>query len=231
MKFSSLAVAALALGGCASGSQLGPNIAAGTAAYDVIPAGQAASAVASDYKIGSLDALDVTVFQEPELSAKGLQVDSAGQIAFPLVGSVEARGKTATQLARELELLFGAKYLKDPQVTVTVASSVSQKVSVQGEVTEPGVYPLNGPATLLDVLSMAKGETEVASLNQIVVFRNLDGQRMGAVFDVGSIRRGEADDPVIQGNDLVVVGYSSARRFWRNVTNAAPVFNVFKPVL
>ncbi len=114
---------------------------------------------------------------------------------------------------------------------MTVASSVSQKVSVQGEVTEPGVYQLTGPTTLLEVMSMAKGETELATLDQVVVFRNVEGQRMGAVFDVASIRRGEAADPVIQGNDLVVVGYSAARRFWRNVLTAAPLFNVFRPVL
>ena len=222
---------ALVLTACASGTQLGPNLSSGTAAYQVIPAGQAASAVASDYRIGALDALDVTVFQEPELSSKGLQVDASGRVAFPLVGSIDVKGKTAPQVARELELLFGAKYLKDPQVTVSVATSVSQKVSVQGEVAEPGVYPITGPTTLLDVISMAKGETEVASLNQIVVFRTVDGQRMGAVFDVGSIRRGEADDPVIKGNDLVVVGYSAARRFWQNVRTAAPLLNVFRPVL
>ena len=75
---------------------------------------------------------------------------------------------------------------------MTVASSVSQKVSIQGEVAEPGVYQLTGPTTLLDVISMAKGETEIATLDQVVVFRNINGQRMGAVFDVASIRRGEA---------------------------------------
>lgn len=231
MKRTTLPIIALLLAGCASSDQLGPNLSAGSAAYQVIPAGPSAAAVATDYRIGALDKLDVTVFQEPELSTKGIQVDASGSIALPLVGSVGVEGKTTSQLSRELELLLGAKYLKEPQVTVTVASSVSQKVSVQGEVTEPGVYQLNGPATLLDVISMAKGETEVATLNQVVVFRNVEGQRMGAVFDVASIRRGEAADPVIQGNDLVVVGYSAARRFWRNVLTAAPLFNVFRPVL
>jgi polysaccharide export outer membrane protein len=192
---------------------------------------QAVKEAAADYRIGALDAVDVTVFQEPELSAKALQVDASGRIALPLVGTVSAQGKTASQLSRELELLFGERYLRDPQVTVTVASSVSQKVSVQGEVTEPGVYPLNGPTTLLDVISMAKGESELARLKEVVVFRNIDNQRMGAVFDVESIRRGEAADPMIQGNDLVVVGYSGAKRFWQNVVNAAPVFNIFRPIL
>lgn len=231
MRLSLPILTAAILSGCASSNQLGAGLSAGPAAYAVVPAGQSATSAAADYRIGSLDTLDVTVFQEPELSTKGIQVDASGRIALPLIGSVDVKGKTASQLARELELLFGAKYLKEPQVTVTVASSVSQKVSVQGEVTEPGVYPLTGPTTLLDVISMAKGETEVATLDQVVVFRDVDGQRMGAVFDVASIRRGEAADPVIQGNDLVVVGYSAARRFWRNVLTAAPLFNVFRPIL
>ena len=121
-----------------------------------------------------------------------IQVDASGQIALPLVGSVEAEGKTASELSTDIEKLFGEKYLKDPQVTVSVATSVSQRVSIQGEVTEPGVYQVSGPTTLLEVLSMAKGETDIAKLNEVVIFRNINGQRMGAVFDVASIRRGQA---------------------------------------
>jgi polysaccharide biosynthesis/export protein len=98
-------------------------------------------------------------------------------------------------------------------------------------VSQPGIYPLTGPTTLLDVISMAKGETDVAKLQEVVVFRTIKGQRMGAVFNVASIRRGEAADPVIEGNDLVVVGYSAARRFWRDVISAAPLLNVFRPVV
>lgn len=216
--------------GCASTPQLSSNISAGESAYQVIPAAGQSESV-TDYRIGPLDALDVTVFQEPELSAKAIQVDASGRIALPLVGSVNVQDKTAAQVTQELEQMLGEKYLKNPQVTVTVATSVSQKVSVQGEVTEPGVYPLSGPTRLLDVISMAKGETDVATLNQVVVFREVDGHRMGAVFDVTNIRRGEAPDPVIQGNDLVVVGYSAAKRFWANIVRAAPLFNVFRPVL
>ncbi|HEX5258799.1 MAG TPA: polysaccharide biosynthesis/export family protein [Sphingomicrobium sp.] len=188
------------------------------------------TAALADYRIGSLDTLDVTVFEEPDLSAKGIEVDASGQIALPLVGSVQAKGKTASELASELEKLFGTKYLRNPEVTVSVASSVSQKVSVQGEVVQPGVYQLTGPTTLLDVLSLAKGETEVAKLDQVVVFRNIKGQRMGAVFNVDGIRRGEAADPVIQGNDLVVVGYSAASKLWQNIIHAAPLIGIFTRV-
>lgn len=218
------------LAACASTPPLSSQISAGSSAYSVIPAEDRAGAATGDYKIGPLDTLDVTVFQEPDLSAKAIEVDASGRIALPLIGSIDAKGKTASELSAELEGLFGTKYLRNPQVTVTVASSVSQKVSVQGEVAQPGVYQLTGPTTLLDVMSMAKGETEIAKLNEVVVFRNVNGERMGAVFDVASIRRGEAPDPVIRGNDLVVVGYSSARRFWRDVVSAAPLFNVFTRV-
>ena len=221
---------AVLLAACAGNPPVA-SLPSGSAAYSVIPAavptGQDAVA---DYKIGPLDAVDVVVYGEPDLSAKALQVDAAGQIALPLIGTVDAKGKTPAELSRQLEQLLGARYLRDPQVTVTVASSVSQKVSIEGEVTEPGVYPMSGPTTLLGALAMAKGETNVAMLRQVVVFRTVNGQRMGAVFDVSSIRRGQAADPVIQGNDMVVVGYSSAKRFWNNVVTAAPLFNIFRPV-
>lgn len=219
------------LGACAQDARLSSTIPTGAAAYGVIPAFNAAPADLGSYRIGPLDTLDVTVFQEPELSVKAMQVDAAGLIALPLVGSVDARGKTALELSEELKSMFGAKYLKNPQVTVTVASSVSQKISIQGQVAEPGVYPVSGPTTLLEVISLAKGETDLAKLNEVVVFRNINGQRMGAVFDIGSIRRGEAADPVMQSSDLVVVGYSSARRFWQNILRATPILGVFTRVV
>jgi polysaccharide export outer membrane protein len=230
MKIFWLIASAAFLSGCAAQKMQQGVLPSGASAYAVLGADSAGAASPSDYRIGPLDKLDVTVFQEPELSAKEIQVDASGNIALPLVGSVNARDKTARDLSKELEVLFDAHYLRDSQVTVTVASSVSQKVSIQGEVSQPGVYQLNGPTTLLDVISMAKGETELAKLQEVVVFRSVDGQRMGAVFDVASIRRGGAADPVIHGNDLVVVGYSAAKRFWRNVVSAAPLFNVFRPV-
>jgi polysaccharide export outer membrane protein len=229
MKRLLICLALMAVSACTSSADVAGNMPRGAAAYAVIPSNPTAAAI-SDYHIGPLDSVDVTVFQEPELSVKAVQVDASGRIALPLVGTVDASGKTASELSRELEQKFGEKYLNNPQVTVVVAGSVSQKIAVQGEVTEPGVYDIKGPTTLLEVLSLAKGETNVASLKEVVVFRNINGKRMGAVFDVGSIRRGESNDPQVQGNDLVVVGYSAARRFWRDVMTGVPLLNVFRVV-
>jgi polysaccharide export outer membrane protein len=231
MRLGFFVMAALALAGCATESSKVTNMPSGAAAYGMMQAGQPPAGTTVDYRIGALDAIDVNVFQEPELSVKAIQVDASGSISLPLVGSVSAKGKTTSQLSAEISQALGARYLRNPQVTVTVASSVSQKVSIQGEVVEPGVYQLSGPTTLLDVMSMAKGESEIASLDQVVVFREINGQRMGAVFDVASIRRGQAADPRIQGNDLIVVGFSSARRFWKNILSASPLFNVFRPLV
>ena len=231
MKYVGTAIFLAMLATTATAKPDATNLPSGVAAYSVIPATSANTNTAvADYRIGPLDTVDVTVYQEPDLSAKALQVDAAGQIALPLVGTVQATGKTPAELSRELETILGSKYLRNPQVTVTVAASVSQKVSIQGEVKDPGVYPLSGPTTLLGVLSMAKGETEVASLKEVVVFRDINGQHMGATFDVASIRRGQSADPTIQGNDLIVVGSSGAKKFWRNVVNAAPVFSIFRPL-
>jgi polysaccharide export outer membrane protein len=229
MKHGFALFAIVVLSGCAANSPPA-NMPSGTAAYSVIPAVPATAETSlADYLIGPLDTLDISVFGEPDLSVKALRVDSGGLIALPLVGTVEAKGKSPAELSRTLEHLLGERYLRDPQVTITVAASVSQKVSVQGEVADPGVYPLSGPTTLLDVISMAKGETDLATLNQVVVFRTIKGQRMGAVFDIASIRRGQSADPVIEANDMVVVGYSSAKRFWKNVVSAAPIFSMFRP--
>ena len=216
------------LSACAS-SHLSEDLPRGAAAYQLMPAAGADKSLAT-YRISPLDSVDVTVFGEPDLSVKEVQVDAAGGLALPLVGTVAAAGKTTAELSRDLERLLGQKYLRDPQVTATVSTSVAQKVSVQGEVTQPGVFELTGPTSLLEAISMAKGELRTARLDQVVVFRSIDGKRMGAVFDVQAIRDGRANDPQILGNDTIVVGFSSAQRFWRDIISSSPLLNIFRPI-
>ncbi|HJQ15600.1 MAG TPA: polysaccharide biosynthesis/export family protein [Allosphingosinicella sp.] len=221
--------ALMTVAACATSGANRSNLPHGSAAYQVIPPA-APGEMSADYKIGPLDSIDVNVYQEPDLSVKKVQVDASGNVALPLVGTVAASGKTASELSKELATRFEAKYLNNPQVTVVVASSVSQKVVVQGEVTEPGVYEIKGPTTLLEAISLAKGETRVAALKDVAVFRNVNGQRMGAVFDINSIRAGQAKDPELVGNDVVVVGFSAGKSMWRDVLSATPLLNIFRPL-
>jgi polysaccharide export outer membrane protein len=216
-----------AISACAS-SNLGAGLASGNMAYNVVPA--ATSMVApAEYLIGPLDALDISVLQEPDLSAKAAPVDAFGNVNLPLIGDIKASGKTAGQLAREVASRYSERYLKNPQVSVVVAKPVAQKVAVQGEVVQPGIYPIEGPTTLLGALSLAKGETQLAALNDVVVFRQVNGQRAGAVFDVRQIRSGQAPDPQIRSNDMVIVGYSGSRRAWRDIVSSMPLLNIFRP--
>lgn len=230
MRRVSIAIAcSVVLCSCATSERPSADLPRGAAAYAAMPAASANGGL-EDYRIGALDSLDVNVLQEPELSVKRLQVDATGNVSLPLVGSVAAAGKTTSELSAEIARRLGAKYLVNPQVTVAVSGSVSQKVVVQGAVTEPGVYEIKGRTTLLEALSMAKGETRIAMLKEVVVFRTVGGTRMGAVFDVASIRTGEAEDPEILGNDVVVVAQSNAKSVWRDVLGAVPILNVFRPL-
>lgn len=223
--FSLIAVAAV-LSGCHPGA--GEALPHGASAYAAVPAATA-DRPPSDYRINPLDVLSVTVFREPDLTFKELQVDASGSLLFPLIGNVRAAGKTANELSTEMAERLDQRYLRNPQVSVVIASSVSQRVTVEGSVNEPGVYEIGGAATLLEALARAKSPTRTAALNQVVVFRTVNGQRMGAVFNIGDIRNGRAPDPAILGGDVVVVGFSSVKGAFRDLLSTAPLLNVFRP--
>lgn len=213
------------LAGCA-GPNIGPNVNVGANAYAVIPAPSGEQAIL-DYVIGPLDTVDITVFQEPDMTSKGLRVDAAGNIAMPLIGRVSASGRTTTELAAEIERRLGERFYVNPQVSVVVNGSVSQRVTVEGQVEEPGIYQIQGPTTLLDAIALAKGEAENAALRQVVVIRVIDGKRMAAAFDIERIRRGDDLDPAIFGKDVIVVGHSNRKQIWHDLLKAAPLLNAF----
>jgi len=181
----------------------------------------------TEYRIGTSDVISLSVLGEPELSIPTLRVDSAGKVNVPLVGTVTALGKTASELAAEIERGLSPRYLIDPQVTINVNETASQRVTVEGEVAQPGVYPITGPTTLLDVLALSRGPTRTAKLREVAIFRNMGGQQMAAKFDVRAIRRGEAANPEVRGNDIVVVGFDRLEGVWRDFLSAAPAFTVF----
>jgi polysaccharide export outer membrane protein len=215
----------LLLGGCSHR----PSLPDGTAAYATFPAPHSDHATDA-YRIGPLDTLAVNVFQEADLSTAAVQVDASGRVLLPLIGQMDADGKTSTELASQIADKLRAKYLTDPQVSVIVSDSVSQHVTLNGAVTEPGVYAIKGRTTLLDALAMAKGTSRVAALDQVAVFRIVNGKRVGGLFNVSKINRGEAPDPEILGEDTIVVGLSNVKAAWRDILTAAPLLTTFSYV-
>lgn len=216
-------VCLLLTAGCAQ-SLRGPDVRVGEEARALMP--PVSEAAPLDYLIGPLDTLDITVFDEPEISSKGTPVDAAGNLSLPLIGQVRAAGLSASALADVLHDRY-SRYYVNPRATVSVASAASQRITVQGQVGEPGIYDMRGATTLLDAVALAKGETENAALREILIIRYVEGQRTAALFDLNRIRRGEDADPAIRARDVIVVGHSNVKQAWHDTLRAAPLLNVF----
>lgn len=172
--------------------------------------------------VGPLDSIQVSVFGVPELSRE-MQVDAGGQIAMPLIGSLDARGKSASELAFEIEQQLARSYVRNPDVTVNIVRSVSQVVTVDGEVVEPGLYPVTNQMTLLRAIASARGLSEFAKQDDVVILRTVEGRKLAGLYSVAAIRRGLYDDPSIYANDIVVVGDSPQRRLFRDLVSVAPL--------
>jgi polysaccharide export outer membrane protein len=113
--------------------------------------------IGPNYILGPEDVIKIDVLDVPELSKTTVRVANDGMISLPLIGRVRAAGLTAEQLRKELEDKWGENYLQDPQVTVFVNQFKAKPVSVIGAVEKPGLYPLTGRRTLIEMLSMAGG--------------------------------------------------------------------------
>jgi len=177
------------------------------------------------YKIGPLDVLEISVFKVSDLS-KVVQVSDAGTVNVPLIGEITAGGRTAREVEKELTKKWGAKYLQNPQVTVFVKEFNSQRVTVEGAVKKPGVFPIQGRMTLLQAIATAQGLNDNSD-STVIVFREQQGKRAAARFDVAQIRNGKADDPKLQAGDVIVAGKSAMKETFNNFIKALPIASVF----
>lgn len=219
-----LSVAAM-LGGCATSRPLTSTerltVVEGS---NVLPAPDRSDLTAADRPalIGPLDTIQVDVFNVPALSRE-MQVDSSGRIAMPLAGTIEARGRTAAELSRVIETALRQRYVRNPEVIVNIKSSVSQVVTIDGQVNEPGLYPVTNQMTLMRVIASARGMSEFAKQEDVVILRTVQNQRMAGLYNVAAIRRGTYDDPPVYANDVIIVGDSPQRRMFRDFVSVSPL--------
>lgn len=183
------------------------------------------------YVIGPLDKITVDVYGVEELT-RSVQVDASGEIALPLVGTVTAAGKTPLELANIVSTKLKARYVRDPQVTVSVDTG-AQTVAIDGQVNTPGLYPVVGRMTLMRAIASAKGLADFAQPSYVVVYRRVNGQEMAALYDLRAIRNGIYADPDIFANDIVYVGEDSKRRVFEKVISsgvllAAPLVTLLR---
>ncbi|EQB33142.1 polysaccharide biosynthesis/export family protein [Sphingobium ummariense] len=189
------------------------------AAYAVVPP---PPAVGMDYRIAPDDVLRIQIYHEPDLSLEDAQVTAAGMVRMPLIGDVSVAGLSAGEASDVIAGRLGERYLVSPQVTVFVKKAVGRRITVDGEVREPGLFPVDGRLTLVQAVALAKGPTRLASLGQVVVVRQIQGQRQAAMFDLAAIRRGKAADPEILPGDMVIVGLSRAKAILGGALLAVP---------
>ncbi len=173
--------------------------------------------------VGPYDKLIIDVYGMKDLSARPVTVDAGGSISFPLTGSFQVAGMTAAEIEQELRRRLTQAYVRNPQVSVNFEEINSQIVTVDGQVTRPGLYPVLDRMTLMQSVARAEGLTEFAKEDDVVIFRNVQGQRYVALYNLGAIRRGYYDDPQIYAGDIVVVGESRGRRLFRDILAAVPL--------
>lgn len=163
-----------------------------------------------------LDVLKVEVFGVEELSRE-VQVDAAGTIDYPLVGSLTAAGLTIGELSLVLEERLRNTYVLDPDVSARIIERAERHVTVGGEVTKPGRYPIEGPVTLMEAVALGGGMDEYAAHDEVLVFRTVGDDRYIGVYDVKGIARGNYPDPTVYPKDIVMVGDSPGRRRLENI--------------
>jgi polysaccharide export outer membrane protein len=225
VRFPLLAGALFAM--CVSSALAAPN---DTVRVGALPAPDTATAATSpdgDYRIGPLDVLDVAVLHVPEMTTT-VRVSGSGQISLPLVGDIPANGRTAMELQRDIGHRL-ENMVQTPQVTIFIKEYASQRVTVEGEVNQPGIYPIEGKTTLLQAVALAHGTSQVAKLNDVTVFRTVDGRRLSAVFNLKDIRGGKLSDPEVFGNDVIEVNASGSKSVFRNIITAVPLATLFRP--
>lgn len=220
-----MAAAALAMSACAAGR--GGSVPYEPAGF-VAPDAQAEPVAAASQPIGALDELKISVFQVESLTGD-FKVDANGRIDYPLLGEVQAQGRTTEELRQALATGLSQKYLQSPNVQVAFKERAEQKVTVDGAVAQPGVYVVKGPTTLIQAVALARGTTQDANPSRVYVFRTIQGKRVAGAFDLKMIRRAQAEDPTIYGNDVVVVDGDSSRAMIQTLLQTVPVLGMLRP--
>lgn len=170
-----------------------------------LPSSGAPEAAGNDTSLGAGDVFDVRVFGEEELTGS-YRVAQDGSIDFPLVGRLAVEGLEPTQIA---DLVTGrlrdGQFMMNPQVSVLVREYNSKRISVLGSVTRPGTFSMTAGLTLVQAISLAGGFTSLASRNDIVVTRRVNGELRRYNVRADDVTEGRSDDFPLGAGDTIYV--------------------------
>lgn len=173
------------------------------------------------------DRLNLIVHREPQLSLDAVQIDEAGGFDAPVAGRIQAAGRTTAEVAEDVRARLARDYLVAPSVSVNVADHASHLVTVEGAVTQPGLYTFPPGTTLLGGIALARGPLRVARQDQVAIFRSVAGARSVAVFDLARVRSGEMVDPRLEPGDRILIGFSGLGQAWQDFLSSASVLALF----
>ena len=157
------------------------------------------------YLLGPEDAIEISVWKEPDLT-KQLVVRPDGKITYPLIGEIQASGRTVKQLQEEISKRL-EKYVTDAHVTIILLKAQNYKIYVTGKVNKPGDFLTGQPVNVMQAISMAGGLTPFASPGSIMVLRTVSGKEEVYPFNYKDVARGlmlEQNRMLLPG-DVVVV--------------------------
>jgi len=155
--------------------------------------------------VGPGDLFEVRVFGQQDLSGT-YQVAGDGTINFPLIGTVAVQGQTPPEIEREIQTRLADGYLKNPSVSVKVTEYRSKRVSVFGQVKQPGTFPFSDNMSIVEAISRAGGFTAMAKKNSVRVTRRLaTGKTERILVAVEDIGQGKAPNFLLRPGDVVFV--------------------------
>ena len=158
------------------------------------------------YVIGNDDVLNISVWKEPDLT-KAVPVRSDGKISLPLVGELQATGKTPLQLENDITEKL-KNFITAPEVNVIVQQVNSRKFNVLGEVSHPGSFALTASTTVMDAIAIAGGFRDFAKKSGVYILRKgPDGKETRLNFNYKSFIKGKNSDQNIriEPNDTIIV--------------------------
>lgn len=183
---------------------------------------------AAPYRLAARDRFTVTIYRMPDLTREYV-VEPSGIVNFPLVGEVQVAGLTSAELTRLLADRYNRTQLRNPSVSVQIAEMAPRTVTVEGAVRTPGSLAITAPITLIDAIARAGGPGDLANEKRVVVFRQINGTRQAAAFDLRQVREGLMENPVIYPGDTVILDGSALRRDMRDYLAAVPLLALFNP--
>ena len=180
------------------------------------------------FRLRPFDKLTISVFGQPDFNRE-LEISNEGQLSVPLIGTLQAAGLTPFELEKRIESQLQGQFIRNPSVSVMLNPEATRQIYVGGQVAKPGSFAFRGDITLQRAIVLSGGVNEFAKEDDVIVQREVDGQRYIGVYNITAIQRGNYPDPKLYPGDTVTVGDSPAKRQLLEILQIIPA--VLQPLI